>query len=100
MLSHTWVDSQNVSHWLRFATFEAVGANDNTLAALNLALIFVGGFLDLRLNIATFDGCQSTTTLVDTLDIVPSSAFNLVSQRLDIVRPGQWIDHVPSTTFS
>src|SRR5438094_5063234 len=55
-LSHTRVDSQDVNHWLRFATFEAVGANDNTITAFDLALIFVGGFLDLGLNIASFDG--------------------------------------------
>jgi len=78
-LSHTGIDSQDLGRWLGLATLKAIGADNNPFTTLDLALIFVRRFLNLRLNVTRFNGCQSAAKLVAGLlerEHVPQMAYD------------------------
>src|SRR5207302_9623852 len=77
-LSHARIDGQDLGCWLRLAALKAIRADNNALATLHLALIFIGCILNFRLDIAGFDGCQRTATLVDALDVLTRAVLDLI----------------------
>src|SRR5215218_8017915 len=98
-LSHAGIHRQDRGRWLRLTALKAIGADDNAFPSLHLALIFVRGFLDLGLNVATFNASKSAATLVDTFDVLPRQTFKLVGQPFDVVRTCQRVNYVGNTTF-
>ena len=73
---------------------EAVDADDDALLILQLALVAVGGLLDLALDVALLDGAHAAAERVDLLDVLPRLALQLVGERLDVIRAGQRINRV------
>src|SRR5215211_9541956 len=67
----------------------AVDADDDTFISLDLALVTVGGVLDLTLHKALLDGLYRAPHLVDATYVGPGCLFDGVGKRLDVVGTGE-----------
>ena len=63
-LSDTRIDGQDLGGWFRLATLKAIGADNNPFTTLDLALIFVRRFLNLRLNVARFNSRERAPKVI------------------------------------
>jgi len=77
-LADARIDTQDLGCRLSLAALKVIGADDYAFTTFDLALIFVRRFLNLALYVAIFNRRQSPATLVDSLDILPGSTFDLV----------------------
>src|SRR5690349_5175104 len=76
--SNARIDAQDIRSRFGFSTLKTIGADNDALPAFHLALIFVGGLGDFRLNVATFNGLERATTFVNALDVLPRAALDVV----------------------
>ena len=77
----------------------AVYADDDLLAALYGALIFVGCFLDFLLDVAGFDRAQHAAHGIDFRDVFLRGGFDFVGELFDGVGAGDGIDGVRDAGF-
>ena len=68
---------------------EAVDADDDALAAVDLLLRAIRRLLDLALDQALLDGGQRSAGRIDPLEQRHGARFDLVGQRLDRVGAGE-----------
>src|SRR3990170_8797377 len=73
---------------------ELVHADDGPLPPVDLHLDAVGVLLDLALLEPQLDRPQRPAHRVDLRDILERLLLNAIGQALDVVRPGQRVDHV------
>src|SRR5215208_6814387 len=79
-LAYGWVDAKYLGVDLGHCRVEAVHANDNPLARLDLTLETVSGLLDLVLDVTLLDSGDRAAEIVHLLNHAPGFVFNPICE--------------------
>jgi len=71
-----------------------IDSHDDLLSGVDLFLESVGRLCDLHLGVASFDGLDHPSHLIDLSDVLPGLLFDLVGEGFDKVGAGEGVDGI------
>ena len=92
-----FINLQNVERL--FFGNEIVHADDGFFLFVHGYLVAVGGFRDFSLRIAALDGGDHATHGVDTIDVFPGTALDVVGERFDEVGAAERVNSIGDAGF-